>query len=412
MDNLNDILVDKIVRDCISLYNSLPKSGKPSDGEWTVLSCVIQYGISTQKWKIVSLGTGSKCIGASKMSPMGNVLNDSHAEVIARRGFLLYLYENLLNAYRNKESIFEVQNRKVSLKKGISFIFYSSQLPCGDASIIPKSDEECFGDVLASKKHKLDSDEETINNPKCPKIEDIHRTGAKCLPDQIQDSRSAGKEYHVVGQVRTKPGRGERTLSVSCSDKIARWIHVGIQGGLLGLLLAEPIFMSHFIFGAGVPYSKDTLERAFFYRTNEDKNDVKQRPILCQSSIKFHPLKSDERSKAASGSIICVNTSSRVLEVTVQGKKLGVTKKKENSPSSFLSVCKYSLFKKFQEVLNENEDLKSDLLVDKKIENIKYNEVKNLSQKYMESWKLTKESIFKTWTKKPDMWNFSIKEFK
>lgn len=79
---------------------------------------------------------------------------------------------------------------------------------------------------------------------------DIYRTGAKCLPSsEIQDSHLPGALYHEIGVVRTKPGRGDRTLSVSCSDKLARWNAVGVQGALLRLILPQPIFFDFIIIG-------------------------------------------------------------------------------------------------------------------------------------------------------------------
>ena len=54
------------------------------------------------------------------------------------------------------------------------------------------------------------------------------------LPQQHEvESYSAAQE---TGVVRRKPGRGDATLSMSCSDKLARWLLLGLQVGAEGML--------------------------------------------------------------------------------------------------------------------------------------------------------------------------------
>ncbi|CAH2105594.1 unnamed protein product [Euphydryas editha] len=404
-----DFCIDNIAESCINVYQKLPKSGKPVKDEWTVLSGIAQFDTVTKVCDVVSLGTGSKCIGASKMSSAGNILNDSHAEVFARRGFLIYLYENIVYTIENKPSIFVKDKNKFKLKDNIQFIFYSSQMPCGDASIMPKTRiEDDVGDMIVSSKRDAQDDSCDIES-KRQKF-DIHRTGAKCLPHTEQDPKKPGENYHLLGQVRTKPGRGDRTLSVSCSDKMARWIHVGIQGALLDMFLSKPIFINYFIFGAGVPYSEKALQRAFLKRNCDISIEkrLSYMPQFYQCSKIFPHIREANNIRPASGSIVWVKTKSNLLEVAVQGQKLGLTKKKAHSLNCCLSISKHKLYKKFHEILLRDNELCNNICGEELLSNIEYNKMKKKSERYVGHWRVTKETFFKIWTVKPDMWNFTL----
>lgn len=73
-------VADKIADLCLKLYDSFGKKGKPEKGkEWTQLAGIVME--IDNKFTVISLATGTKCIGASSMCLKGTIINDSHAEV-------------------------------------------------------------------------------------------------------------------------------------------------------------------------------------------------------------------------------------------------------------------------------------------------------------------------------------------
>lgn len=85
-------MADRVAGVCLEKFDRLPEKGKPIGGkEWTLLSGVVQQSSDDGgRLKVVSLASGTKCIGASKLSDKGTVINDSHAEVSTL--YIMYIY--------------------------------------------------------------------------------------------------------------------------------------------------------------------------------------------------------------------------------------------------------------------------------------------------------------------------------
>lgn len=92
--------------------------------------------------QVICLASGSKGIRGMNLSKTGDVLNDSHAEILVKRCFKFFLYdkieEHLLNP-TSPDSIFEEirtpdrpDDFRLQVKSNIAFHLYISSAPCGD----------------------------------------------------------------------------------------------------------------------------------------------------------------------------------------------------------------------------------------------------------------------------------------
>jgi len=186
-----------------------------------VLSSVVMVtensGKKDKDFMVVAIGTGTKCISHDYLDEDGLAVNDCHAEIVARRAFVRFLYAqlHLCAEGKEKDSIFKkTQSGKYKLQSCTSFLLYISKAPCGAASVRDKGASQ-YPNTRA-------------------KIESRCGTSPVCETPQTWEDLKNGKE---------------NLLTMSCSDKIARWNVLGTQGSLLSLYI-DPIYFKSIIIGS------------------------------------------------------------------------------------------------------------------------------------------------------------------
>uniref|UniRef100_A0A8C4N4U1 tRNA-specific adenosine deaminase 1 n=1 Tax=Eptatretus burgeri TaxID=7764 RepID=A0A8C4N4U1_EPTBU len=445
--------------------------GKPRTGrEWTLLAAIQLVDPSVALMKSRHSEDGLDAEPLNDCFCAGDVLNDSHAEVIARRGFLrcsnlIIIIFNRLHCYIGKSFV----RLNYILQSG--FLFFSCQLTCflfflgGDASIVPmicgNSDKlqntdtidissypeshvgglpikrkslsdtaqiDCAKKIRHNETHCVSCTEKceehrgsnrgNAGTKQLDKVGnilnvattsfshiDVHRTGAKVVSGcDKQDPLSPGAGYHVVGVLRRKPGRGETTLSLSCSDKLSRWAIVGLQGALISHFLTCPVRIKTLVLGAGCPFCPHALHRAFLGRTAHVTSLPEgYGPIeICflQSNLEFeHSQRQIDRMVLDSGvhtwpcpaAISWVALPENSLEVSVGGSRQGATKKIAGTARArhnlidtltFHLVC-FSLSRDGRCLLRT------------------YYDYKMAAKAYQEAWHNVKEQAFQAWSNAP-----------
>ncbi|CAG8444980.1 4655_t:CDS:10 [Scutellospora calospora] len=404
---------------CHKKFKTIGKNGKPlafqNNSEWTVLAGIVACHIKESGeyyLDCISLGSGLKCLPQSKLCKTGNLIHDSHAEILTRRGFLKFIIDEMKSVLNSESTYFCLNNTNYppfKLKDNITFHMYISQAPCGDASVTsttlnqPPEEAELYNN---SYNRNIDSQNQIFND-------------CEVKVYNMKDGFRRGRiDYESFGVLRTKPGRidSEPTLSMSCSDKIAQWNVVGLQSALLSELIS-PIYLSSITVG-DMFYLED-LNRALYDRlqglTNLPHGYLLHRPVIIPASEKFERSKSylsecllDKDLIPSSTAIIWIK-GFKSAEILVSGKKQGTIKSKTTSlywSKARSLVTKLSLFQNLENLLSQipRSLIPYDLIqfTEPNLQkNFTYSMLKSTSKNYQNAKQALRSQKFHEWIKCP-----------
>lgn len=316
-------LHEKVAQAALDCFSSQPQKCKPrtaADGreEWTPLAAVvISRGTDDNIIECASLATGTKCLPASALSKChGTVLHDSHAEILALRGFNRWLLQEIqhmlkepafCSPYLRRQDAVDTTAEDVPpfrLASDITLHFFTTEAPCGDASM----------ELLIEAKPPEDTVPWNLD-------------GA--------DISMPGRGYFsLLGSVRRKPARAdaEPSLCKSCSDKLAiKQVTSALSFPTDTLVQRTPnAFLSALIVPAG-QYNEIGFRRAFGpngrmkHIADESSRffDIVQLPDTFPRFEFENRRNPTKATKASNISALYIRDSGQPLEILLNGVKQG-----------------------------------------------------------------------------------------
>ncbi|XP_065200985.1 double-stranded RNA-specific editase 1-like [Planococcus citri] len=327
--NSSDILAGLVIQKYEELKNQF-KNNLP----WykMIAGIVMVHGEDYANAKVVTLSTGSKCIDRQYIQHDGSVIIDSHAEILSRRAFLRFLYNNVENKV---DSIFESvpDSDKLRLREHLSFYLFVNSAPCGDCRIFAVS----TGDT---------------------KDRHPNRTSRGLLRVKLDGGNST-----VPVNNYSKYEADGRIMVMSCSDKLLKMNFLGVQGALLSYFI-EPVYFRGII--VGDLYHDSHVKRALYGRI-EGNNDAISHFSLHKLSVSGTSTDIKMVSKSPKTSINWVIHEPVEILNSVNGK----IPSKEKS-----RLSKRSLFEKFLSIYSKMK------ISEKKGENYFYDSFKTNARSY------------------------------
>ncbi|XP_033749858.1 double-stranded RNA-specific adenosine deaminase-like [Pecten maximus] len=285
---------DRIAKLCHEKFDTVVADIPDNLAGRKVIAGVVMESKANQKFDVISLASGNRFIKGNMLTTNGQVLVDSHAEILANRGMRRFIYCQLKKLWKGEEtSVFQkCEKGKAAVIPDVKFHRYISTAPCGDGAIFTHSTGTSSA-LHDGHHHHHPIFDDTKQGLLRTKVEQ----GEGQIPFKGVDGVVSYQGLDVV-----RPG--ERLRVMSCSDKICKWNLLGMQGALLANLM-EPVYYTSITLGT--LYSHGHMARAMCCRLEKSSKIESlphghkvNHPLLGAVSRKDDPKRSVEKSTAHS----------------------------------------------------------------------------------------------------------------